>query len=27
MVWNLWRTVYPSPALAAVGKPALAPAE
>jgi cytochrome c oxidase cbb3-type subunit 1 len=27
MVWNLWRTVYPSPALVARGKPALIPAE
>lgn len=27
MVWNLWRTVYPSPAFVAGGKPALAPAE
>jgi cytochrome c oxidase cbb3-type subunit 1 len=27
MVWNLWRTVYPSPAAALAGKPALVPAE
>jgi cytochrome c oxidase cbb3-type subunit I len=27
MVWNLWRTVYPSHAFVAPGKPALVPAE
>jgi cytochrome c oxidase cbb3-type subunit I len=27
MVWNLWRTVYPSPAFVARGEPALVPAE